>query len=510
MNIKTSIVLALLFVALAAGVLWDKTKYQPKLEEQADNTTRIAWLDGRKVQSIQITKPQEPIVTLSCKQVEGCALVDQSKWKMTAPSDDIADAKNVSTLLNVIRDVYIVERVNFKQGSTEEELEQYGLNDPRATVSINLVGETNPLLIKIGTDAPIGSAVYVWSSSYPGYVFLIGSRLRDLTQKDASYWREKRILPELDPDKIKKFTVAFAGQDTYTIEKVVGGWQFTEPVSVKAHVGAVFTTLRTLKAVKAATIIEADVGSASVKTGKLVGKIKVVDQDDKAATLSFYAIPANQKNKTTKNQLQVQSSQRSWVGLVYETEIADIRRDKKALRMRRILTSTEQLRAKQVVLRLEDGVVRFEQKNQTWSVVLADETSPTAGSGSGSDASAKDLTRIDSTKIPKLLQLLASEDFDDFVANDGWRKQRWQKDRNLVVSLIDQDKVEYKTLHFYIHEKAAYVDGEVEGELRVFDAFLAKKFPTKMEDLFKSKTIAIDNSVNAPADKNEQKNEISQ
>lgn len=465
MNTKTSLILGLIFVVLGAVVLYDKTKIQPRLEEGEEKTTRIAWLKEKKIHSLKFIHKDGTKIEIACNnKTEGCAAIAEAEWTINEPVTSPGDSRALSTILNVIKEAYITGRLGFEEGFTRKEQEQYGLVQPEVEIFLNIIGEKAPLHIKVGAVAAIGAGVYVWSSAYPGKAFMVGTRLAQLAKKPVFHWREKRVVPGFRFANAKSFAVDWSDGRRFAFERVVGGWHFTEPQKMQAHGSRVRSTVIALENLKVSEILEQE--KADFK-GELVGSLKT-DIDGEPAEMSVY------KGKS-EDTYQVTSSHHDWVGVVKRRELDFLQNRIESYRIKRLLNPADTSKLKELTIRLEDKAVVLTKVNRQWS--LQDGTT---------------VESFDPDTVKNLIELLRSQDISGFTAKKGWHQERWQKEANLVIELKDIDQMPIKRLQFYVTDTMALVDGELNDELRVLDAFFAKKLPTALKDLQQAKTIKIE------------------
>ena len=164
-------------------------------------------------------------------------------WTLTQPLHADADKDAVEGLLNSLE----FARVERRLGAGGDR-KQYGLDPPKASVTIETTppGETRTLLV--GEVSPIGGSCY---ALLPGTneIAVVGSTIGDLTRKDLLALRDKSLL-SLDAWKVKKLTLE-RGKETIRLEKPDDGWIVKQPVEAPADGPTITDLLNALATLRA-------------------------------------------------------------------------------------------------------------------------------------------------------------------------------------------------------------------------------------------------------------------
>jgi uncharacterized protein DUF4340 len=166
-------------------------------------------------------------------------------WILTQPLRADADKDAVEGLLNSLEFARVERRLG-----TGGDRKSYGLDPPRASVTIETTQPGDPRTLLIGEVSPIGGSCY---ALLPGTndIAVISSSIADLTRKDLLALRDKSLL-SLDAWKVKKLTLE-RGKEIIRLEKPDDGWIVRQPVEAPADgptITDLLNALGTLRATK--------------------------------------------------------------------------------------------------------------------------------------------------------------------------------------------------------------------------------------------------------------------
>lgn len=166
-------------------------------------------------------------------------------WKLTAPLQADADKDAIEGLLSSL-DFARVERRLGK----ESDRKQFGLEPPKATLTVETGAAGTPPTLSIGESNPIGGTYYALLPG-TGEVAVVSSSLGEISKKDLFSLRDKSLLA-LDPWKVKRLSLE-RGKETIRLEKPDEGWVIRQPVETPADgptVTDLLTALQNLRATK--------------------------------------------------------------------------------------------------------------------------------------------------------------------------------------------------------------------------------------------------------------------
>lgn len=167
-------------------------------------------------------------------------------WKLTAPLATAADKDAVEGLLNSVESARVERRIK-----TAGERKDYGLDPPRATLSIETTAGRAPQTLGVGDSNPIGGTYFALLPATDEVAVVSGS-LGDIAGKDLLGLRDKSLLA-LDSWKMKRFTIE-RGRETIRMEKPDDGWIIRQPVEAPADGPTITDLLTALQNLRATAI----------------------------------------------------------------------------------------------------------------------------------------------------------------------------------------------------------------------------------------------------------------
>ncbi|MFT3914592.1 MAG: DUF4340 domain-containing protein [Anaeromyxobacteraceae bacterium] len=245
MNARSRLALAsLLLVAVTAGAggvgYWFFARREPAEKEAAARAKRFLAFEPARAVSLRVRAKDED-VRLE-KQAGGA-------WRMTAPVQAAADAREVEALLSRLAGL---ERraQSAAAGLSAAALADYGLDAPTARFEVGLAdGKT--ISVAIGGDNRFDGTMFVQPAS--GEVFVVDGRQRLDLEKNAFELRERRLL-RFEPAGVAAVEVTSPAGMVALAQAPSGAevaWRLTAPVKEPAdarHAEDLVAALRDLRA----------------------------------------------------------------------------------------------------------------------------------------------------------------------------------------------------------------------------------------------------------------------
>ena len=167
-------------------------------------------------------------------------------WKLTAPLATGADQDAIEGLLNSVESAHVERRIG-AAGDRKE----YGLDPPRATLTIETNAGGEPQTLAVGDSNPIGGTHFALLSG-TNEVAVVSGSLDDIASKDLLGLRDKSLL-SLDSWKMKRFTIE-RGRETIRMEKPDDGWIIRQPVEAPADGPTITDLLNALQNLRATAV----------------------------------------------------------------------------------------------------------------------------------------------------------------------------------------------------------------------------------------------------------------
>jgi hypothetical protein len=207
MRFRSTLVLALLFVALGAYVYLVEFK---RAEEEEKKETLFTF-ETDDVTAVALVYPDR---TIEMRRADGT-------WRLTTPLDADADQASVDNLIRAIAECEVKRKLE----DVSEDLTPYGFDEDGISVRVTLASGELPE-IKVGKATPVGFSTYVKRADKPE-VFLTGSAFRSGMDKQVKDLRDKTILSFEAGDAEE---IALGGEDRgLLLKKTDGRWRIERP-----------------------------------------------------------------------------------------------------------------------------------------------------------------------------------------------------------------------------------------------------------------------------------------
>jgi hypothetical protein len=193
---------------------------------------KIFVLDKTKVKDVTIARKEGETIRLTREAGE---------WRMAEPTAVPADASAVESLLSSFEGIEVQEEA----AANPERLSDYGLDEPRLTLSVGVEGARDPLRLLLGEKLLDSSGVYAKLPDKPR-VFTIASYVESSFDKKPFDLRDRDVL-KVKRDAVKTLTVEGPEGDYALARDDKGEWTFTEPLATRAGRWAIDGLLGTLE-----------------------------------------------------------------------------------------------------------------------------------------------------------------------------------------------------------------------------------------------------------------------
>jgi hypothetical protein len=168
-------------------------------------------------------------------------------WRITAPLAAEADKDAVEGLLTSLE----MTRVERRLGA-EADRKPYGLDPPRASLTLDLASIADPRALHLGDGTPIGGTFFASVDGAPDVV-VVTSSAGDIAGKDLLGLRDKSLL-SFDPWKIRKLEIR-RGRETVLLENPSDGWVIRRPIEAPADGPTVTDLLNALEGLRARSFV---------------------------------------------------------------------------------------------------------------------------------------------------------------------------------------------------------------------------------------------------------------
>lgn len=271
MSFRTTLIVAIIFVAALGGYLAFKFAYKGEEKSEYVDIEEAYNLQRDQIVKIRLSYSDEELQPITLER-------RGEEWFLTEPVEAPADPDKVKYLLDDLLDKRV--KMRFKA----EDLAKYGLERPQIVVSVWTSASKEPYReFLIGSKA-IEYSVYAKERSDPDVIAIESSALDDFT-KTASDLRLRKIM-RFALKEARSLTLSYPGRPAIKLSKdEEGKWRMLEPVETDADQDAVKEVLEELRDLRVA-VFEDDSPKSLAKYGLERPRAKIeIEYDGKAKKL---------------------------------------------------------------------------------------------------------------------------------------------------------------------------------------------------------------------------------
>ena len=175
---------------------------------------------------------------------------DTAGWKMIQPVPAKADARVIEDIVSALSNL----RVVVFEADGEYDPANYGLSQPRITVTIQSTVDGPIKELQIGSDAETPGRIYVTRPDHRA-VYAVNREIYTKLNRTVFDLRDKRVI-DFQRTATHRFTL-HQGDSEIVCQKNVGGeWEITAPVVLKADEAAVDDLLFGVDALRAVAFVD--------------------------------------------------------------------------------------------------------------------------------------------------------------------------------------------------------------------------------------------------------------
>lgn len=248
-GLRSTIALILVLAGLGAYIYFVTWKQSDTPAADTKKLDKVFTVASDKVEEIKVGLVSGDTTTLK---------KDGGGWKLTDPVAASADESEVGGITNALATADLVRVVDAEPAN----LNDYGLSNPRITVSFKAEGDKDYRTLLVGDKTPTGADIFAKKANEKA-VFLISAYQETSLNKSTFDLRDKNIL-KVERDKIDSVELA-SGTQTVTIAKDGGEWKLTKPITVRADYGTVEGLIGKLQTARMKSIASTDASAADLK-----------------------------------------------------------------------------------------------------------------------------------------------------------------------------------------------------------------------------------------------------
>ncbi len=232
MNLKTALLVSLLFVGVLGAVLYSNRR-EGQLEEADVLSRELLLFDKKEADELTVDGPKGRVV---CRKVG-------DQWRIVEPIDADASRGAVETVLVNLERARLKKYLLLEDSGDRDLLEEYGLDPPHMMVTLRVRGSVLDTVLY--GDSPMGVYVYVKKTS-EDRVGMVELYRRTGVNRGLAQLREKRAL---------KFEVGHASElriespgGTIEVARLDDGWRMHSPMETRGDEEEIRKVLNRLSA----------------------------------------------------------------------------------------------------------------------------------------------------------------------------------------------------------------------------------------------------------------------
>jgi hypothetical protein len=230
MNLRLTGFLALVAALLALLIaFWDRDDEAARA--RLDQARRAFRFDASRVDHLRIESGD---LVVECRLANG-------QWRLARPISARADAVAIERLLGALQELPRGDIILPPRRSPDP-FGPYGLDDPRARITLVEGAVTNQILI--GRRTPLGDGVYVRQTEHAGLARLHAALL-DLLPASAEALRDRSLLAGV-PAAIDRFDIRSPAGYIQLVRDPGGTWRIFQPFTARADSASVMALVETL------------------------------------------------------------------------------------------------------------------------------------------------------------------------------------------------------------------------------------------------------------------------
>jgi len=453
----------ILFMAVASFAFFDPFSLKANKEISNEKATHLFWLKDAKATSFIIRRDAD-VFQLECAAAEGCPFDGSGDWKLTQPVKDLADPGALGSVLSTMRALLIQEEIKL---DTNPDPQEFGFTETKLAAEFSVKGEKEPYAITFGKPVPVGANVYATTNRQPHSVYLIANTVPSLLKGDLFHWRNKRLFPGTQADKLSFLSFSTRG-NTVRAARGEQGWALTEPVKAPANSILLDGLMSTLSYTTAKSIYapaHSDPSAQKVLQTKPILTASFGRAGETEFTFKVYAQPGAGPNAAD---YVAEASGLDPLFVVEGTPLERFQKAPDSYRDHRLFPRADLGGTDKLTLNFPrlTKTLTLERKSGAWV--------PTAGEPPAEPLSQK--------RVNAFNEALATIEAKDFGPAGTFAKTP----ADLELSISRQGKELAKTRFTVVQGKAALAPGDAENEVRRFGPEFLSLLPIRPQDLYES------------------------
>ena len=241
-DFRNQLILAIVLFLLGTFAYWHEYRRKPEQEKAALDAKKILALRGMTVAAVEVER-EATLYKFSCDDLKSnpplCRVGDPSHWRLETPMKTRADDTNVNNLLMSVSNWEPSDTVDLSketEAKKKQYLRDYGLDSSvkpafgklRLTDEHGMVHE-----LYLGAKHPVNDAYFVIRNENgkrdEDHILLLPSLSWAGTDRNVTFWRDKKVLSLNQPDVTEVEVTSVANQNipVTVMKDPVEGWKVT-------------------------------------------------------------------------------------------------------------------------------------------------------------------------------------------------------------------------------------------------------------------------------------------
>jgi hypothetical protein len=238
---KTIGVLLVLAAGLGGFFYYDTYWLTPRREKAESAKGRIWTVEPKDVEAVTLDRPEG---TVRLKRTA------DGGWEMLEPVKARGDRAVVDDLVTTLATARMDREIDANPAKPAD----FGLDPPQAEVRLDVKGQAQPLVLKVGSKNPTGVWVYAREGAKPAVITLSETVSRDATRPTADF-RDHTVIA-FDRRSVTGIDLDVEGDQIGLVADEPGKWRIVKPRALRADADIVAAFLDKLEGAKATEFVD--------------------------------------------------------------------------------------------------------------------------------------------------------------------------------------------------------------------------------------------------------------
>ena len=238
---KTIVVLLVLAAGLGGFFYYDTYWLTPRREKAESAKGRIWTVEPKDVEAVTLVRPDG---TVRLKRTA------DGGWEMLEPVKARGDRAVVDDVVTTLATARMDREIDANPAKPAD----FGLDPPQAEVRLDVKGQAQPLVLKVGSKNPTGVWVYAREGAKPAVITLSETVSRDATRPTADF-RDHAVIA-FDRRNVTGIDLDVEGDQIGLVPDDAGKWRMVKPRALRADADIVAEFLDKLEGAKATEFVD--------------------------------------------------------------------------------------------------------------------------------------------------------------------------------------------------------------------------------------------------------------